>query len=45
MNLDPNLIEWVEKHFQMKKLLGDYPHWDDVASERTLGSSPHAFTN
>ncbi|MGY8804508.1 MAG: hypothetical protein ACKVK6_09760 [bacterium] len=33
MNLDPNLIEWIEKHFQMKKLLGDYPHWDDVARQ------------
>jgi hypothetical protein len=33
MNLDPNLIEWIEKHFQMKKLLSDYPHWDDVARQ------------
>jgi hypothetical protein len=38
MNLDPDLIEWIEKHFQMKKLLDDYPHWDDVASEHFLGS-------
>jgi hypothetical protein len=22
----------------MKKLLDDYPHWDDVASEHFLGS-------
>jgi len=31
LNLTPELIDWVELHFQMKKLKMDYPHWDDTA--------------
>ena len=31
MSLEPEIIAWMEKHFKMKKLLGDYPHWNDVA--------------
>ncbi len=31
LNLTPELIEWVEKKFQLEKLKFDYPHWNDVA--------------
>lgn len=31
VNLSPEIIRWVEKHFQMKKLQMDYPHWNDAA--------------
>lgn len=31
LNLTPALIEWVERHFQMRKLRSDYPHWSDAA--------------
>ena len=30
LSLTPALIEWIEKHFHMKKLKLDYPHWDDM---------------
>ena len=30
LSLSPTLIQWVEKHFSMKKLRSDYPHWDDT---------------
>ncbi len=30
-NLTPEIIAWVERHFQMKKLQLDYPHWNDTA--------------
>lgn len=29
LSLSPELIEWVEIHFDLKKLRGDYPHWVD----------------
>ena len=29
LSLSPELIEWVETHFGLKKLHGDYPHWVD----------------
>jgi hypothetical protein len=29
--LTPELISWVEEHYQLIKLKGDYPHWDDAA--------------
>ncbi len=31
LNLTPELIGWIEKHFQMQKLESDYPHWNDTA--------------
>ncbi len=30
LSLSPDLIAWVEKHFAMEKLVGDYPHWVNV---------------
>ncbi len=30
LSLSPELIGWVEAHFKMKKLLSDYPHWDNT---------------
>jgi hypothetical protein len=30
LSLEPELIAWVEKHFAMKKLSSDYPHWTDT---------------
>ncbi|MEL7367900.1 MAG: hypothetical protein AAFN74_03235 [Myxococcota bacterium] len=37
LSLSPKLIEWIEEHFQFKKLRGDYPHWSDAIppEERT----------
>ncbi len=32
LNLTPILIRWIEKHYQVRKLKMDYPHWDDVAA-------------
>ncbi len=32
LSLSPALVRWVEQHFSMKKLLSDYPHWDDAKS-------------
>ena len=29
LNLTPEVIDWIEKHFGMKKLRSDYPHWED----------------
>lgn len=29
--LTPELVKWIEQHFQMEKLLMDYPHWTDAA--------------
>jgi hypothetical protein len=31
VNLTPELIEWIEKKFQLEKLKFDYPHWNDAA--------------
>mgnify|MGYP006435810559 CR=1 FL=1 len=33
LNLAPEMIEWIEKHFEMDKLHSDYPHWTDAASD------------
>ena len=33
LSLSPILIEWVEEHFGIKKLHGDYPHWVDDLRE------------
>jgi len=30
LNLTPHLVRWVEAHFGLRKLEGDYPHWDDA---------------
>jgi len=30
VSLTPELISWVEKHFELSKLKGDYPHWNDA---------------
>lgn len=31
LSLSPQLIAWVERHFQVSKLKSDYPHWNDRA--------------
>ena len=31
LNLTPELVDWVEKHFLVSKLKMDYPHWNDAA--------------
>lgn len=31
LSLTPELIAWVESHLDMRKLRGDYPHWNDAA--------------
>jgi hypothetical protein len=33
INLSPEIIDWIQSHFQMRKLLSDYPHWNDAASK------------
>ncbi|MFW5969504.1 MAG: hypothetical protein ACOCP9_02595 [Halofilum sp. (in: g-proteobacteria)] len=33
LNLAPEMIEWVEEHFGMKKLRSDYPHWTDASRD------------
>lgn len=30
LNLTPEMIEWVEVHFGLRKLRRDYPHWTDA---------------
>jgi len=30
LSLTPELIEWIEEHFQLSKLTSDYPHWNDA---------------
>jgi hypothetical protein len=30
LSLEPELIRWVERHFRLRKLEGDYPHWTDT---------------
>ncbi len=32
LSLTPALIDWIEVHFQMRKLKEDYPHWEDAAT-------------
>lgn len=29
LSLEPELVRWIEAHYGMRKLLDDYPHWDD----------------
>lgn len=31
LSLTRELVEWIEVHFKMRKLLRDYPHWSDAA--------------
>ena len=31
LNLTPRLIEWIEAHYDVRKLRSDYPHWGDAA--------------
>jgi hypothetical protein len=35
INLTPKVIRWVERHFRLKKLKADYPHWDDASKTGT----------
>lgn len=30
LSLAPELIAWVERHYDVRKLKRDYPHWDDA---------------
>lgn len=30
LSLSPELIKWIEEHFELRKLQGDYPHWVDA---------------
>lgn len=30
LSLEPDLIRWVERHFRLRKLDSDYPHWTDT---------------
>jgi len=30
LSLSPELIAWVEGHFELEKLVTDYPHWNDA---------------
>ena len=30
LSLSPELITWVEEHFELEKLKSDYPHWNDA---------------
>jgi hypothetical protein len=30
LNLTPCLVNWINEHFEIEKLRGDYPHWDDA---------------
>jgi hypothetical protein len=32
LSLSPELIRWTEIHFGLRKLLSDYPHWEDARS-------------
>ncbi len=29
LSLEPELIGWIEKHWSLRKLASDYPHWTD----------------
>lgn len=33
LSLSPDVVEWIEVHFLLKKLTGDYPHWDNAITE------------
>jgi len=30
LSMSPELIQWVEEHFELRKLNSDYPHWNDA---------------
>jgi hypothetical protein len=30
LSLSPELIDWIEAHFALRKLRSDYPHWEDA---------------
>ncbi len=30
LSLEPDVIRWVERHFRLRKLDSDYPHWTDT---------------
>lgn len=30
LSMEPEIIAWVEQHFGLRKLKGDYPHWNDA---------------
>ena len=30
LSLSPEIIEWIEANFSLKKLRSDYPHWSDA---------------
>jgi hypothetical protein len=36
LSLTPALIDWVEVHFDLEKLLSDYPHWRDARTPARL---------
>jgi hypothetical protein len=40
LSLTRELIAWIEVHFQMRKLLRDYPHWSDAAEPATEKEAP-----
>lgn len=33
LSLTPEVIRWIETHFKLEKLEGDYPHWNDADRE------------
>jgi hypothetical protein len=30
LSLTPPVIDWIEEHFELRKLRSDYPHWSDA---------------
>lgn len=34
LSMTPELVEWIEERFEVRKLRTDYPHWDDVYQPR-----------
>lgn len=37
LSLSIEIIEWVQKHFELFKLKGDYPHWEDRSDAEEFG--------
>ncbi len=33
LSLTPEVIAWIQTHFRLEKLEGDYPHWNDADRE------------
>ncbi len=33
LSLTPELIDWIEAHFELEKLRRDYPHWKDARAD------------